>query len=155
MRRPRKLRWEGVVYLSAILCTLIPMAAAPYVSILQIIVGNAQAKRDYTVEGPACPVVEKPSPISIGKRPPISFDYHGVSYTRSFGHVECQTVPDGPIWAPSSKSFQVCQFTGPSMVAVTHAGRTTIFEPPPVRTTTVTVRDGKVSCVVGGWFRLG
>ena len=64
--------------------------------------------------------------------------------------VSCGAVPENPLWP--STSYHVCRFNNPGAVVVTQGGRTTIFEPGVGRPATVTVRDGKASCVVAGWF---
>ena len=72
---------------------------------------------------------------------------------RQHGDVSCVAPPDGNPLDP--KSYTVCQFPAPATVSVAIGDRTVIFQPGPGRPATVTVRDGKVSCVVGGWLGLG
>jgi hypothetical protein len=96
------------------------------------------------ITGPACAVVATP-PAS--RRLPRTFAYGGASFTRQHGHASCAGFrEDGAV-------YRMCQFNAPGFVAVTTAKGTTVFLPPPVRRTTVTVRDGVATCVVGGWFR--
>lgn len=106
----------------------------------------------WTISGPPCPVVAAPSPRAKGKRPPKTFSYRGVTFERQHGHVSCVALPE-PAGTMERRHYPVCQFNAPSYVAVTVSGRTTVFEPGPVRPATITVRDGEPACVLAGWFR--
>ncbi|HEY8003522.1 MAG TPA: hypothetical protein VIE16_04800 [Phenylobacterium sp.] len=108
-------------------------------------------KRQWTIAGPACPVVAEADRAVVGRRSPQFFDYQGVRFGRQFGEVSCVAPPDGNPLDP--KSYAVCQFPDPAMVSVAAEGRTTIFQPGPGRPVTVTVRHGRASCVMAGWFK--
>jgi hypothetical protein len=108
-------------------------------------------KRQWTVAGPACPVVDKPDRAVVGRRSPQFFDYQGVRFGRQSGEVSCVAPPDGNPLDP--KSYAVCQFPAPVMVSVATDARTVIFQPGLGRPATVTVRHGQVSCVLAGWFK--
>lgn len=108
-------------------------------------------KRQWTIAGPACPVVAKVDKAVVGRRSPQFFEYRGVRFGRQSGEVSCVAPPLGNPLDP--KSYTVCQFPAPVMVSVAAAGRTTIFQPGLGRRATVTVRDGQVSCVMAGWYR--
>jgi hypothetical protein len=107
-------------------------------------------KAAWTIAGPACPIVEQPSRSVVGKKPPKPFSYGGIHFVRQFGHVSCVGWDDGGLGGEDIT--RVCQFSGPAMVKVAIAGRTVIYQPGVGRRATVTVRHGRPSCVVGGWF---
>ncbi|MGA0605378.1 hypothetical protein ACO2Q0_05195 [Phenylobacterium sp. VNQ135] len=97
------------------------------------------------ISGPACPVVQ--APPALGRRQPMTFTYGDATFTRRHGHASCAGFRE------DGKIYRICQFNAPYVLTVTTARGTTIFQPGPVRRTTVTVRDGVATCVVGGWFR--
>jgi hypothetical protein len=109
-------------------------------------------RRDWTIEGPACPIVPAISNAGRGAKPPAPFTYQGVRFAYQIADASCEAVPEGYL---TSRTYPVCQFDAPGAVAVTTAGRTVIFEPGVGRRATVTVRDGRATCVEGGWFRPG
>ncbi|MCR5872907.1 hypothetical protein LRS10_01060 [Phenylobacterium sp. J426] len=96
------------------------------------------------ITGPACDVAAS-APVS--RRLPRTFTYGDATFTRQHGHVSCAGFRD------DGQVYRICQFNAPGYVSVTTPRGTTVFSPPPVRRTTVTVRDGVATCVVGGWFR--
>src|SRR6266436_3941085 len=57
-------------------------------------------------------------------------------------------------WADHMSLRKEWRITGPAgAVEVTTGVRTVVYEPGVGHPTTVTVRGGQPSCVVGGWFR--
>jgi hypothetical protein len=114
---------------------------------------RAALKRRWTIAGPACPVVAKPDRAVVGRRSPQFFNYQGIRFGRQFGDVSCVAPPYRNPLDP--KSYTVCQFPAPAMVSVATGAGAVIFQPGPGRPAIVTVRDGKVSCVMGGWLRPG
>ena len=108
-------------------------------------------RRQWTIAGPACPVVAKPDRAVVGRRSPQFFTYQGIRFGRQSGEVSCVAPPEGNPLDP--KSYTVCQFPIPAMVSVDAGAGPLIFQPGPGRPVTVTVRRGKVSCVMGGWFK--
>ncbi|WP_312166576.1 hypothetical protein [Phenylobacterium sp.] len=106
-------------------------------------------RRAWDIAGPACPVVET-SPVVFGAKGPKTFEYGAVRFDRRYGHASCVAPPVRGI--VSEQVYRVCQFSAPSALAVTTEGRTITYRPGTARRATVTVRDGQVSCVVGGWF---
>ncbi len=106
-------------------------------------------RKAWNIAGPACPVVEA-SPAVFGAKGPKTFEYGAVRFDRRYGHASCVAPPtEGLV---SENIYRVCQFSAPSALAVTTEGRTVTYKPGTARRATVTVRDGQVSCVVGGWF---
>jgi hypothetical protein len=109
---------------------------------------GATERSDWTIAGPACPVVAAASPLVVGKKPAKVFSYGGAEFSRAFGHASCNGWREN---GPSDVRW-VCQFSGPGAVTVTTAGRSVVFQPGVGRRATVTVRQGRPSCVVAGWF---
>lgn len=108
-------------------------------------------KRDWTIAGPPCPVVERPARAVVGSKPPRDFVFNGVTFRRHFGHVSCLAFrEDG--FLPTGH-YSVCQFSGPGAVHVIRDGGTVVFQPGVGKNATVTVRRGQAACVVAGWFR--
>ena len=101
---------------------------------------------EWKIAGPACP----------GKvhdwrwSPPRTIRYKGVGFSRQYGGIYCEAVPEPGLL--SKATYPVCQFSGPARIIVTTADRSTVYEPGIGKRATVTVRKGKVSCVVAGWF---
>src|SRR5258708_4733820 len=108
-------------------------------------------RKDWKIAGPPCPEVSEVSLGARGMHPPSPFSYLGVHFAPQIGNVSCEAVPDDG-WFPQT-THPVCQFSAPGAVEVAVAGRATVFEPGVGHPTTVTVRSGQASCVVGGWFR--
>ena len=106
-------------------------------------------KAAWTIAGPPCPAAHRNIPTGA-TRPPRTFEYGGISFTRRFGHVSCVALPERGMFDESSD--RICQFSAPAMIAVRTERGTTLFEPGVGRRATVTVRDGRASCVMGGWF---
>src|SRR5688500_20302291 len=137
--------WAPLVVVLAILC-----ATPAYMGYVQWSEVRA-LRRAWTFTGPPCPVVQTPASWAVShRRPPKVVDYRGVRFTRAFAAISCAAVPEAGLW--SAGSYTGCQFNNPGSVGVTAAGRTTIFQPPAGSRITVTVRDDRVSCVVGGNF---
>lgn len=105
-------------------------------------------RRDWDVAGPSCAIV---TALPATSRSPKAFEYGGVHFERRFGHVACTPVPKSA--SLNAATYPVCQFSGPAAVAVTTGDQTIVFKPGVGRAATVSVRDGKISCVVGGWFQ--
>jgi hypothetical protein len=106
-------------------------------------------KKEWKVEGPPCPIVPQISRAALGFKPPPPFVYQRVAFAYQIGDVSCEAVPEGFF---NSATHPVCQFDAPAAIKVTTGGRTVIFEPGVGHRATVTVRAGKASCVIGGWF---
>ena len=134
-----------VVALAPVLC------AIPAFVVFKTWLEATSLKAEWSIAGPPCPVVAKPSPLATRRhKPPVTFPYHEASFTRSFGAASCGSVPESSIWP--SESYRVCRFNNPGAVVVRTGGRAVVFEPGVGRPATVTVRRGQTSCVIGGWF---
>jgi hypothetical protein len=104
---------------------------------------------DWGIKGPPCPAPKDSWDAIVLRRQPHTFRYGGADFAHPFGGADCASVPDGPFI--TRRAYYACQFTGPIIISVTSGGRTTLFEPGPGRHATVSLRRGRVACVVGGW----
>lgn len=148
-----RVRWQGRWQDWAILVLAPSFLILPTVMVGSIYVEARALQRAWTVEGPPCPQVATPSSRAISRhRPPMTFTYGGASFTRSFAAVDCAAVPKSAVWP--REAYRVCQFNNPGAITVRTATSRKVFELPPGARATVTVRDGLVSCVVGGSFNL-
>jgi len=130
------------------------VAAVPGIAMLQMVLAERAERRAWAVEGPACQVVAKPSPMGTRRHgDPMTHAYGGSSFTRSFGAVSCAGFRE-PALFDEGRIYHTCQFNNPGAVVVKTSTGTTTFEGPPGKRLTVTVREGRPSCVVGGWFSL-
>jgi len=106
---------------------------------------------EWLVNGPNCPVVTALSPAARGAKPPAPFVYKDVGFVYQIGDVTCAAVPERSLF--SHATFPVCQFDAPAGVAVTVAGRTTVFEPGVGHGATVSVDHGRIACVTSRGMR--
>jgi hypothetical protein len=142
-------RLIGRLQTAGILLLLLALASIPLQVGVSTWATHQSLKKEWTVEGPPCPVVAQISRAALGFKPPPPFVYQRVGFAYQIGDVSCEAVPEGFF---SGATHPVCQFDAPAAIKVTTAGRTVIFEPGVGHRATVTVRDGKASCVIGGWF---
>jgi hypothetical protein len=108
-----------------------------------------ELRTDWNIAGPACPIATHSWQSVAMRRSPHEFDYGGMHLAHPFGAADCSPVPEDYF---TGKAHSVCQFTEPVMIAVTAGGRTTLFEPGYGHRATVKLRNGHVTCVLGGWF---
>jgi hypothetical protein len=109
-----------------------------------------ELRADWTITGPPCPPPVDSWEKIIGRRTPHAFSYGGMRLAFPFGAADCSPVPEDYV---TSRAYSVCQLTAPVMIVVTAGGRTVSFEPGQGRRATVRLRNGEVSCVLGGWYR--
>ena len=139
--------------LGAVLILFPILSALPAFIVFNNWAESKHLEKTWTIAGAACPVVATPSPAATRHhKPPTTFWYGDVRFTRSFGGAECGAVPENPFWP--STNYRVCRFNNPGAVTVYSRGRTTVFQPPVGNPATVTVRRGQASCVIGGWFQI-
>lgn len=129
---------------------LLLLIAIPAIDVYRTWAGARAEKRQWAIKGPACPVVDEPQLSVVGHKPPKTFTYNKISFTRHLGDVSCSAFREDGFM--SAENYSVCQFSGPGAVTVQTPARKVTFQPGPGRRTTVTVRKGEVSCVVAGWF---
>lgn len=105
----------------------------------------------WSIAGPPCPQVARPSRAVVGSKPAKAFAYGGVGFARHFGHASCVAWRQGAPFRP--EILRVCQFNAPGAVTVSIKGRTTSYQTGVSKPATVTIRDGTATCVAAGWFR--
>ena len=152
-RERAKERRRQVANMLSLAGMAICVAGVPGLLVIQGIVTGLVERKAWAIAGPSCPVVARPSPKAVSRRrEPMSHDYGGTTYTRSFGAVSCAGFREPALF--DERVYHVCQFNNPGAVVVKTPRGVTTFEAAPGRRLTVTVRDGRASCVVGGWFSL-
>jgi hypothetical protein len=142
----RRRRVMGALQTAGVLLLLLAIASIPLTVGVGTWSDHRSLKKEWTLAGPACPVVARISPAARGAKPPAPFTYLGTHFAYQIGDVECADVPAESVFDPSHHT--VCQFDAAGAVEVTTGGRTTIFEPGVGHGAMVTVRKGQVSCVV-------
>lgn len=127
------------------------IAAIPGYTVLATWIDQQNVRRAWTIKGPPCLAVQKAAYIVVGPRPPKTFTYGDIDFTRQFGHASCVAIREDGFMA--KESYRVCQFNAPAMVAVTMpGGARTTWQTGVGRNATVTVRHGRATCVLAGWF---
>jgi hypothetical protein len=107
-------------------------------------------RREWTVAGPPCERVVRLGRWVGDGRPPRTIRYGPYAFTRWSGAVLCADIPEPNLFTRAT--YRVCQFNNPGAVAVATGIEKVTFQPPVGERATVTVRRGRASCVVGGWF---
>lgn len=149
-----RMRSSDAVRLSRVLGMLGVLVCAISVPALVAVDGwleNRRMREAWTISGPACPVAEIAVDDMPNFRPPKSFTYAGIEFTRRFGHAYCVSIP-APRGA-NDEFARVCQFSAPSAVTIRTPTESITFRPGAARRTTIKVVDGRADCVVAGWFR--
>lgn len=144
----QRLRHSSWWQTSGIVVVMLAVASIPLTVAYGGLADRQLLKTEWAIEGPACPAPVQPMRFN---RKPLEFSYQGIHFTRQYGAVYCVPVPDRGIF--SKANHPVCQFSSPAAVTVTTGGRTVLYEPGIGQRATVTIRDGRSTCVVGGWFR--
>jgi hypothetical protein len=136
--------WQTLGIVALMLAT----ASMPLAVAYGALADHQSLKVEWAITGPACPTPD--NPIRFHRRPMV-FSYQEALFTRQYGNVFCVVVPDKGMF--SHAHHTACQFSGPAAISVTTGSQTILYEPGIGRTATVTIRDGRPSCVIGGWFR--
>ena len=144
----QRLRHSGGWQTTGIVVLMLAVASIPLTVAYGALADHQSLKVEWAITGPPCPVVTRTVRYH---RPPQAFSYQGVNFTRQYGGVFCVVVPDGGFF--SSAHHTACQFNAPAAISVTTAGRSIFYEPGIGHPATVTIRGGRSSCVIGGWFR--
>ena len=144
----QRLRHSGVWQTAGIVAVMLAVASIPLSIAYGTLMDRLALEADWVIGGPACPIVPHRTTFH---RPPHPFSYKGVGFVRQYGNVSCMVLPDAGAF--SKTRHTVCQFSSPASISVSTGGQTTIYEPGIGHPATVTIRGGRPSCVVGGWFR--
>jgi hypothetical protein len=107
---------------------------------------HRSVRAEWTASGGACPVTPSVSLAARGAKPPPPFTYRGARFAYQIGDAECAAVPESSLF--DSSHYTACQFDAAGAVEVSYSGRTTIFEPGVGHGAIVTIRKGRVSCVL-------
>jgi len=149
-RGPRRDRAAGLLHTAGILGVIVIAGAVPALTIHETWSAARAEKAAWDgIAGPACPVLQGPPPwtTTARPRPPRTFSYGEATFTRQHGHASCAGFRrDGAV-------YRICQFNAPAVLIVTTPRGTAAYRPGSARAATVTIRDGRASCVLGGWFR--
>ena len=132
-----------------ILAVFALVLSIPAVKVYEAFAEHGAWLEEWRAKGPACPVADGPSIATRGAKPPPPFEFQGVHFAYQIGDVSCTTLPEGVF---TNSVYPVCQFDAAGGVAVTTGGRTTWFDPGIGHSATVTVRHGRISCVVGAGY---
>ncbi len=130
----------------AIVGVLIAVASMPTAVIYNTWATHRGLIKEWSAAGEACPVAQALTPAFQGGKPPPPFHYRDVRIAYQIGDVECAAVP---VENPFSKAhYTVCQFDNPLAISVEAFGQRQLFTPGMGRGAMVTVRDGRIGCVV-------
>ena len=135
---------------AGLLALLAAVASIPLTVIYSTWATHRGMIREWQTPGPACPVATTPSTATRGAKPPPPFVYKGVSFAYPIGNAVCAAVPVENVF--SHATFPACNFNAPAAIEVTAGGRRVLFEPGIGRSATVTIRDGRIRCVMATGF---
>jgi hypothetical protein len=149
-RSPRS-RWMERAQVAGLVVLVAVLLSFPVVIGYATWMGRRSDVDQWKIAGPPCAEVATISRIAAPpKRGPMSFVYAGAKFSRSYGSASCATIPEDGLMTRAT--YHVCQFSNPGAVTVAVGARRVIFEPPVGRRATVTLRRGRLGCVVAGWF---
>jgi hypothetical protein len=133
----------------AVLCAAAAVAAMVVLDMRERAAVVADASDEAQVSrivGPPCPTLTAQAFTARGLEAGKTFDFGGLTFSRRFGHAQCNEAASGGLLGAGS--FPVCQFTSPDVLAVKAGKALYLFEPGLGRKATILARDGKVSCVM-------
>jgi len=125
--RPEGLRFSRWVVISVVLAGVITaIGLSVYDRVLNVRDASAES-RVAAVAGPPCPSVTKADFAARHLELRFASEFNGVSFARRFGQVSCsEAAAKG--WL-GLKSYSVCQFSSPDVLAVRTAKGLYYFEP--------------------------
>lgn len=101
----------------------------------------------WTVTGPPCVPITRQAFESLGFRRDIhGFNFQDVNFAYAFGDTECREYGD------RRSNYKRCMFTSPGAIRVQLDGSDTFYEPGTGQPATVSIVDGKLSCVLASNF---
>ena len=143
-------RWAPQAETVGMMIVLLAVMSIPSALVVANWLEMRGERRAWTIGGPPCPRLASDTVLYAARLPPHVFDYGGVRFARQYGHASCVGFREDGLFNPAI--YRVCQFSAPAILAVTAGGREEAFRPGVGHRATVTIRGGKASCVVGGWF---
>lgn len=143
-------RWAPQAETAGMAMVLLAVMSIPSALVVANWFEMRQARAAWAIEGPPCPRLASDALLRAARRPPHVFDYGGVRFARQYGHASCVGFREDGLF--NEAIYRVCQFSAPAILAVTAGGREEAFKPGVGHRATVTIRGGRASCVVGGWF---
>jgi len=147
---PRRRWWSELLPFIAIVAVCLGAMSIPFALSLETWLTHLALRQEWTIKGPACAQMPEIPIYARGFRPPKPFTYKGTRFSAQLGDIFCEAVPDEG-WFPKT-THAVCQFSNPSAIEVDTGVIKAIYVTGMGKRATVTVRNGRPSCVVGGWF---
>ena len=135
------------------ICLLVVFAAVVSLPVMIGVgtwVSHLALRQEWAIKGPACPQMTEVPIFARGARPPKPFTYKGARFAAQLGNIFCEAVPDEG-WFPKT-THAACQFSNPSAIEVDTGLAKATYVTGMGHKATVTIRNGRPSCVVGGWF---
>ena len=110
-------------------------------------IATAQA---WDIKGPPCPQVSAANWAARRLKAPKVFDYDGTQLARWSGDASCSDVKDKG--GTGFGTDKVCQFTNPTVLAVTTPAGTTYYEPGVAQPATLSLHRDIPRCVLASKF---
>jgi hypothetical protein len=101
----------------------------------------------WSVTGPPCPAVTAKWVQELALEQRTQIDFEGVDGFMANGAVSCVEVDY--FAGRQTRPYPVCQFSAPFVLGLRVGGRPAYFEPGIGRPATVSLRNGRLSCVIG------
>jgi hypothetical protein len=105
---------------------------------------TACAQAEPKAAGPLCTPVSREAFASQPIRTKYDFDYDALTFSRAFGHMECNEVKD--VGLRMFLTYPVCTLTGPGVLKIKSQGVETYYLPGVGRPVTVSLHEGKLTC---------
>ena len=147
---PRRRWWSELLPFLAIVAVCASAMSIPFALSIETWLTHLSIRKDWAIKGPPCPQMGSVPIFARGARPPKPFTYKGTRFAAQVGDISCAAVPDEG-WFPKS-THAVCQFSGPSAIEVDTGTVQATYVTGMGKRATVTIRNGRPSCVIGGWF---
>jgi hypothetical protein len=107
----------------------------------------AQEEAYWAVKGTPCVPMNRQAFENSAFEPSIhGFNFQDVNFAYAFGDAECRN------YGTSLSNYRRCMFTSPAVIGVRLNGSDTFYAPGIGQPATVTIQDGKISCVLASHF---
>jgi len=143
-------RWESKPETGGMAAVLLAVISIPAGLAFANWADMRAARVAWSIDGPPCPRAASAAMLYAGRLPPYVFDYGGARFTRQYGHASCVGFREDGLF--NQAVYHVCQFSAPASLAVQTGPDVVTYHPGVGHHATVTIRRGKASCVMGGWF---